>query len=89
MLRKLSLAAAVAAFSGLAIANASAMPLASAAQGAEQDSEQATAPGVILVAQGCGIGFHRGPWGGCRPNVSPYWPCYWVRTPWGPRRVCH
>jgi hypothetical protein len=44
---------------------------------------------LILVAGGCGIGFHRGPWGGCRPNVSPYWPCYWVQTPWGPRRVCH
>ena len=84
MLRKLSLAAAVAPFSGLAIANASAMPLAPATQ----DAEQATVPGVILVAGGCGIGFHRGPWGGCRPNLSPYWPCHWVRTPWGPRRVC-
>jgi hypothetical protein len=26
------------------------------------------APEVILVAGGCGIGFHRGPYGGCRPN---------------------
>lgn len=23
---------------------------------------------VEHVAQGCGLGFHRGPWGGCRPN---------------------
>lgn len=23
---------------------------------------------VTLVAGGCGIGFHRGPWLGCRPN---------------------
>jgi hypothetical protein len=87
MLRKLSLAAAVAAFSGLAASSASAMPLAPATQASA--SEQATNPDLILVAEGCGIGFHRGPWGGCRPNVSPYWPCYWVRTPWGPRRVCH
>lgn len=21
--------------------------------------------------QGCGLGFHRGPYGGCRPNVAP------------------
>jgi hypothetical protein len=81
MSRKLSLAASVAAFAGLMIGSASAMPLAPAAQ----DGAQA---GVILVAEGCGIGFHRGPWGGCRPNLSPYWPCHWVGTPWGPRRVC-
>jgi hypothetical protein len=24
---------------------------------------------VILVAGGCGLGFHRGPYGGCRVNV--------------------
>ena len=23
---------------------------------------------ITLIAGGCGIGFHRGPWGGCRPN---------------------
>ena len=23
------------------------------------------------AAQGCGIGFHRGPYGGCRPNYGP------------------
>ncbi len=23
------------------------------------------------AAQGCGIGFHRGPYGGCRPNGGP------------------
>jgi hypothetical protein len=23
---------------------------------------------ITLTAGGCGIGFHRGPWGGCRPN---------------------
>ncbi len=27
---------------------------------------------VTLVAGGCGLGFHRGPYGGCRPNVAGY-----------------
>src|SRR3981081_1948365 len=27
---------------------------------------------VTLVAGGCGLGFHRGPYGGCRPNVVGY-----------------
>ena len=30
------------------------------------------APAVILVEGGCGIGFHRGPFGGCRPNGYGY-----------------
>jgi len=29
---------------------------------------QLGAPQVTLVAGGCGIGFHRGPYGGCQPN---------------------
>src|SRR5262245_27009385 len=41
---------------------------------------------AILVAGGCGPGFHRGPHGGCRRNVVPV--CRWVRTPHGPRKVC-
>jgi hypothetical protein len=35
-----------------------------------------SAPHVVLVAGGCGPGFHRGPYGGCRPNgvvAVPYW----------------
>jgi hypothetical protein len=27
---------------------------------------------VTLVAGGCGVGFHRGPYGGCRPNIAGY-----------------
>ena len=27
-------------------------------------------PDTILVAGGCGPGFHRGPYGGCRANVG-------------------
>lgn len=28
---------------------------------------------VTLVMQGCGIGFHRGPYGGCLPNGGAYY----------------
>ena len=28
--------------------------------------------GITLAAGGCGIGFHRGPYGGCRPNGGAY-----------------
>ncbi len=45
---------------------------------------------VIRVAGGCGVGFHRGPLGGCRRNLTPNWPCWWVRGPLGRwRLVCH
>ena len=29
-------------------------------------------PQVVLVSGGCGPAFHRGPFGGCRPNVGFY-----------------
>jgi hypothetical protein len=29
-------------------------------------------PGITLVEGGCGYGYHRGPYGGCRPN-GPGW----------------
>jgi len=45
---------------------------------------------IIQVAEGCGRGWHRGPYGGCRRNVSPSWPCWYVRGPYGRwRLVCH
>jgi hypothetical protein len=44
---------------GLSGSAAQAMPLA---------PEQAPASIIIQVAGGCGPGFHRGPYGGCRPN---------------------
>ncbi len=45
---------------------------------------------LILVAQGCGVGWHRGPFGGCRRNLSPAWPCWWTRGPYGRwHLVCH
>jgi hypothetical protein len=54
---------------------------------------------VQRVAGGCGLGWHRGPYGGCRPNVAYYggwryaaypYPgrCWWTVTPYGSRRVC-
>ena len=53
---------------------------------------------VTHVAQGCGPGGWRGPYGGCRygrpvygrPPGWAYRPVRcWIRpTPWGPRRVC-
>jgi hypothetical protein len=44
---------------------------------------------LIQVRQGCGLGRHRGYWGGCRWNGTPGWTaCWWRPTPWGPRRVC-
>jgi hypothetical protein len=45
---------------------------------------------LVLVAQGCGAGWHRGPFGGCRRNLSPAWPCWWTRGPFGGwHLVCH
>jgi hypothetical protein len=57
-MQKILLAAAIG-LAGLATAPVQAMPVAPLA---------AAAPAVTLVAGGCGIGFHRGPYGGCRPN---------------------
>jgi hypothetical protein len=55
---------------------------------------QSTADNLIEIRGGCGLGWHRGPWGGCRPNPVRYvyapgvYHCWWRATPWGPRRVC-
>jgi hypothetical protein len=41
---------------------------------------------VILAADGCGRGFHRGPFGHCRPNIGPdrICPFGWHYAPfWG------
>ena len=32
-----------------------------------------TPSAITLTAGGCGIGFHRGPYGGCRPNGGAYY----------------
>jgi hypothetical protein len=50
-------------------------------------------PMVSLIAGGCGLGWHRGPWGGCRRNWGWGWGpvgrrCWFRPTPFGPQRVC-
>jgi hypothetical protein len=37
--------------------------------------DQSASTGIIRVAGGCGPGWHRGPYGGCRPmfNCPPGW----------------
>jgi hypothetical protein len=72
--------------------------MASAANAAPIGAGLAGAAGdglITHVAQGCGPGFHRGPYGGCRPFRGGFYgaPRFerrcWVRpTPFGPRRVC-
>ncbi len=41
-------------------------------------------PTITLVSGGCGFGFHRGPFGGCRPNFyHPYYHAYgWHHYGW-------
>jgi hypothetical protein len=46
-------------------------------------SEQGMSSAVTLVAQGCGPGFHRGPYGACRPLFSC--PRGWHTGPYGKR----
>jgi hypothetical protein len=47
-------------------------------------AQPAQSSDVTTVAGGCGAGWHRGPWGGCRRNFSPRWRCFWR----GGRRIC-
>ncbi|MFG1480858.1 hypothetical protein V5F53_19695 [Xanthobacter sp. V4C-4] len=74
-------------------AGAQALPLSPlAAPAAGRAAATPEAP-VVPVAQGCGWGWHRGPWGGCRPNGVYYggWygpHCWWRPSPFGPVRVC-
>lgn len=84
-MRKIMVIAGALGFLGLGMGAAAAFPAA----------PQPQVPTVEKVAQGCGWGFHRGPWGGCRPNGpywgGPYWGpryCWWRAGPWGPVRVC-
>jgi hypothetical protein len=43
---------------------------ATASQAMPFESNQTQDSLVVPVAGGCGVGFHRGPNGGCRPNVG-------------------
>jgi hypothetical protein len=66
---------------GFAIAPASASPI-----GPIQVNP---ASNIILVAGGCGLGWHRGPFGGCVPNhARRRYVCRWVYGPYRRFRVC-
>ncbi|WP_246775879.1 GCG_CRPN prefix-to-repeats domain-containing protein [Methylobacterium aquaticum] len=80
------------AFGGLAAAPASAAPAGPGLAGLLAPD----AP-VTQVAQGCGPGFARGPWGRCRPMYGRRYfgpprvygrRCFIRPTPYGPRRIC-
>jgi hypothetical protein len=88
-MQKLVLAAALAAGLVTAASAAQADPLTSVPQDPEGR--------VIEVRNLCGIGWHRGPYGYCRPNYvhGPYYAprpyparCWWVAGPYGARRIC-
>ncbi|MFS8036212.1 GCG_CRPN prefix-to-repeats domain-containing protein [Xanthobacter sp. AM11] len=91
-MRKMIVLAAALGFTALGAGAALALPVPQALVASGIAAPDGTP--VEQVAQGCGIGFHRGPWGGCRPNYwgpAPYWGpryCWWRPGPWGPVRVC-
>jgi len=72
MLKRLSTLVAAGAFVALLAPAAQALPLA----------PLGTSTDVIQVAGGCGPGFHRGPYGGCRRNLGV------ARVVGGPVVVC-
>jgi hypothetical protein len=89
MMRNQFVAAALAVSAVMAGAAAQAFPLPA--------QPSATDVNVVRVAAGCGPGWHRGPWTGCRPNYYGYYRsyayaapggCWWHATPYGTRRVC-
>ena len=64
---------------GMMVGAANAMPMTPLAPAANSD--------VIEVAGGCGRGWHRGPYGGCRRNYARPWlhacPRGWYPGPYG------
>lgn len=90
MFKSLVLSAPVA---GLLMSTASAMPV---TKPATPQSD------VIAIAGGCGVGWHRGPYGVCVRNRAPYYygpyvyyappppprRCWWVTRPYGQERIC-
>lgn len=75
MKKLLIMLATVGAMSAFAAANSNAAPAGPVSIG--------TGDGVVLVAEGCGRGWHRAPNGRCIRNVGPGYPCWWVRGPYG------
>jgi hypothetical protein len=83
-MKGLLLSAAIGA-AALFVVSAQALPVSSA-----PSASSAISSNIIQVAQGCGRGYHRGPAGGCRRNLSPaQGACWFVRGPAGGwRMVC-
>jgi hypothetical protein len=79
MRHTIPLTLAAAAFLVFAGTNAQAALIAPGFHGAASD--------VIQVAGGCGRGWHRGPRGACRRNLSARWPCFYRRGPLGRWRL--
>jgi hypothetical protein len=79
MKHAIPLTLAATAFLMFAGANAQTAPIAPGFQGATSN--------VIPVAERCGRGWHRGPRGRCIRNLSPRWPCYFVRGRFGHWRL--
>jgi hypothetical protein len=78
MKKVLLMLAAVGALSAFAAVDSKAAPAALAGIDNGSGSE------IVLVAQGCGRGWHRGPRGRCVRNMGPgYGGCWWRRGPYG------
>jgi hypothetical protein len=87
----------IAGFAALAFGGLAAAPASAAPAGPGLAGLLAPEAPVTQAAQGCGPGFARGPYGGCRPIYGRrfYGPprvygrrCFVRPTPYGPRRIC-
>lgn len=87
MRKQIVFAAAAAIFVGLTL-SAEALPVSVAASGTIQSANA----NVVTIAGGCGIGWHRGPFGRCLRNFGPrrrIRRCFIRRGPYGRvRRIC-
>ena len=94
-MRKLLLSAAISAAIMVTASAAQAFPASAPVEHPAND--------IVQVRGLCGLGWHRGYYGECRPNGTDYGPyawygprgygppparCWWVGTAYGARRVC-
>ncbi|WP_374991439.1 GCG_CRPN prefix-to-repeats domain-containing protein [Bradyrhizobium sp. LHD-71] len=83
---KLAFVGAAFIFAAFTAVDAHALPIAPSDPASQIDQ-------VIQIRQGCGLGWHRGPGGGCRRNTAAGGPrganrCWFVRTQRGARKIC-
>jgi hypothetical protein len=91
-MRKSPLSVAIVTSIGVMVSSAQAFPVSPQIEGPTGNTVQ--------VRDFCGLGWHRDPYGYCRPNGAPYFygpyaeynspgvRCWIEETPYGPRRVC-